>query len=109
MHPSKHLRLRLGLQLRHVKSPDVEALAVITTTVARSVVVDDTRERDKPRPRDVVDTMHEDERKRDPEYRKPKKEVGEKRVICGIFSHAERETLHSTHQTIWEESILRRP
>ena len=40
MCPSKHLRLRLGLQLRHVKSRDVEALAVITVTIARSVIVD---------------------------------------------------------------------
>ena len=81
MCPSKHLRLRLGLQLRHVKSRDVEALAVITTTVARPVVVDNTRERDEPRPRDVVDAMREDERKRNHECSKPKEEVDKKRVI----------------------------
>ena len=55
---------------------------MITTTVAGSVVVDDTGERDQPRPRNVVDTMREDERKRNPGYRKPKKEVDEKRVVC---------------------------
>ena len=72
MRPGKHLRLRLGLQLRHVKSWDVQALAVIATTVARSVVVDDTGEGNQPRPRDIVDTMSKDERERNPEYRKPK-------------------------------------
>jgi len=79
---SKHLRLRLVLQLRHVKSWDVEALAVITTTVTRSVIVDNAGEGDQPRPRDIVDTMREDKRKRKSEQRKPKKEVDKKRVIC---------------------------
>lgn len=44
MCPSKHFRLRLGLQLRHVESWDVEALAMITTTVTRSIIVDDAGE-----------------------------------------------------------------
>lgn len=82
MRPSKHLRLRLGLHLCHVKSRDAEALAMITTTVARSVIVDNARKRDQPWPRDIVDAMREDKRKRNPEYHKPKKKVGEKRVIC---------------------------
>jgi len=55
---------------------------VITTTVTRSVIVDNAGERDQPWPRDIVDTMREDERKRNSEQRKPKKEVDEKRVIC---------------------------
>ena len=44
MCPSKHLRLRPRLQLRHVKCRNVDALAVIATTVARSVIVNDTGE-----------------------------------------------------------------
>lgn len=81
MRSSKHLRLRVGLHLCHVKGRDVYALAVIATTVTRSVVVNDAGERDKPRPRDVVDAMYEDERKRKPEYCEPKKEVHKKRII----------------------------
>jgi len=91
MCPSKHFRLRLSLQLRHVESRDVEALAVITTTVTRSIIVDDAGERDQPRPRDIIDAMGEDEQKRNPEYSKPKKEVDEKRVICKSIKSGQRE------------------
>jgi hypothetical protein len=82
MRPSKHLRLRLDLQLCHVKSRDIDPLAVIATTVARSTVVNDAGERDEPRPRDIVDAMCENERKRNPEQDKPKQEVYKKRIIC---------------------------
>lgn len=44
MSPSKHLRLRPSFQLCHVKSRNVDALAVIATAVAGPVVVNDAGE-----------------------------------------------------------------